>query len=140
MDVIFVDGDDSPKPSLDLINDLRINNSKEITNFLKNRKIPLERVAVADRYTGLLYLAEGSEIQSVHDPYTGEHVRLHKGIQTYIGSLELANSGLNLHSIFVNDSFEVCTDTGAVCYLRPANNRAWTTAMLELTFGNKKSP
>lgn len=134
--IIVIDTTDAkPRPSLDLAT-VRLNRQADVLKLLRERKIPLERVAVADRSTGALYVAEDTSLSSVHDPYTGDHVSVDPDLQTFIGSVELAGDGLCLHTVFVDDDGTVCTETGAACTLRPATLRSWTGAMVELTFGN----
>lgn len=132
--VILVDGDNTPRPSLDLITNCRLNNPKDLKKLLKDKKIPLERIALSDKTTGLLYAAEGNTLSSVHDPWTGDQIRLHESLQTYIGSLELSKTGLSLHSVFANSEHQICIEDGMVCELREVKCHAWTTAMLESTF------
>lgn len=134
--IIVVDMTDAkPRPSLDLVS-VRLNRQADVLKLLRERKIPLERVAVADRTTGSLYVAEDTTLSSVHDPYTGDHISVDPDFQTYIGSVELAGDGLCLHTVYVDESGSVCTETGTACTLRPATLRSWTGAMVELTFGN----
>ena len=134
--IVVVDTTDAkPRPSLDLAT-VRLNRQAVELKLLRERKIPLERVAVADRTTGSLYVAEDTSLSSVHDPYTGDQVVIDPDFQTYIGSVELAGDGLCLHTVYVDESGAVCTETGTACSLRPATLRSWTGAMVELTFGN----
>jgi hypothetical protein len=134
--IIVVDMTEAkPRPSLDLVT-VRLNRQADVLKLLRERKIPLERVAVVDRASGALYVAEDTTLSSVHDPYTGDHVSIDPEFQTYIGSVELAGDGLCLHTVYVDESGSVCTGTGTVCTLRPATLRSWTGAMVELTFGN----
>ena len=134
--IVVVDTTDAkPRPSLDLAT-VRLNRQADVLKLLRERKIPLERVAVADRTTGSLYVAEDTSLSSVHDPYTGDQVVIDPDFQTYIGSVELAGDGLCLHTVYVDESGAVCTETGTACSLRPATLRSWTGAMVELTFGN----
>jgi hypothetical protein len=134
--IIVVDMTEAkPRPSLDLVT-VRLNRQADVLKLLRERKIPLERVAVVDRASGALYVAEDTTLSSVHDPYTGDQVVIDPEFQTYIGSVELAGDGLCLHTVYVNDDGGVCTGTGTVCTLRPATLRSWTGAMVELTFGN----
>ena len=134
--IIVMDADGGkPRPSLDIAA-IRLNRQADVLKLLRERKIPLDRVAVADRGSGALYVAENTTLSSVHDPYTGDHVTVDPDFQTYIGSVELAGDGLCLHGVFVDESGAVCTETGMVCGLRPATLKSWTGAMLELTFGN----
>ena len=134
--IVVVDTTDAkPRPSLDLAT-VRLNRQAVVLKLLRERKIPLERVAVADRTTGSLYVAEDTSLSSVHDPYTGDQVVIDPDFQTYIGSVELAGDGLCLHTVYVDESGAVCTETGTACSLRPATLRSWTGAMVELTFGN----
>jgi hypothetical protein len=134
--IIVVDMTEAkPRPSLDLVT-VRLNRQADVLKLLRERKIPLERVAVVDRASGALYVAEDTTLSSVHDPYTGDQVVIDPEFQTYIGSVELAGDGLCLHTVYVDESGSVCTGTGTVCTLRPATLRSWTGAMVELTFGN----
>jgi hypothetical protein len=134
--IIVVDMTEAkPRPSLDLVT-VRLNRQADVLKLLRERKIPLERVAVVDRASGALYVAEDTTLSSVHDPYTGDQVVIDPEFQTYIGSVELAEDGLCLHTVYVDESGSVCTGTGTVCTLRPATLRSWTGAMVELTFGN----
>ena len=134
--IIVIDATDAkPRPSLDLV-PVRLGRQADVLKLLRERKIPLERVAVADKTSGALYVAEDTGLSSVHDPYTGDHISVDPDFQTYIGSVELAGDGLCLHTVYVDDSGSICTGTGAACTLRPAILRSWTGAMVELTFGN----
>jgi hypothetical protein len=134
--IIVIDADGGkPRPSLDVV-PVRLNRQADILRLLRERKIPLDRVAVADKPSGALYLAEDTTLHSIHDPYTGDQIQIDPEFQTYIGSVELAGDGLCLHGVFVNESGTVCTDTGVVCGLRAANLKSWTGAMVELTFGS----
>ncbi len=134
--IIVIDAEAAkPRPSLDLVT-VRLNRQADVLKLLRERKIPLERVAVVDRASGALYVAEDTTLSSVHDPYTGDHISIDPEFQTYIGSVELAGDGLCLHTVYVDDSGSICTGTGTVCTLRPATPRSWTGAMVELTFGN----
>lgn len=134
--IVVIDTTDAkPRPSLDLVS-VRLGRQSDVLKLLRERKIPLERVAVADRSTGSLYVAEDTTLSSVHDPYTGDQVVIDPDFQTYIGSVELAGDGLCLHTVYVDESGLVCTETGAACTLRSATLRSWTGAMVELTFGN----
>jgi hypothetical protein len=134
--IIVIDADGGkPRPSLDMV-PVKLTSQSDILKLLRERKIPLDQVAVADKGSGALYLAEDTTLSSVHDPYTGNQVKIDPDFQTYIGSVELAGDGLCLHSVFVDESGSVCTETGAVCDLRPVALKSWTGAMLELTFGN----
>ena len=131
--VIVIGG--KPRPSLDIVT-IRTSRQSDILKLLRERKIPLDRVVVVDKPSGALYVAENATLSSVHDPYTGDHITVDPDFQHYVGSVELAGDGLCLHSVFVDESGAVCTDTGTVCDLRAANPKSWTGAMLELTFGN----
>jgi hypothetical protein len=134
--IVVIDADGGkPRPSLDIAA-VRLNRQADILKLLRERKIPLDRVAVADFPSGALYLAENTTLSSVHDPYTGDQIQIDPDLQMYIGSVELAGDGLCLHGVFVDESGSVCTDTGMVCGLRAANLKPWTGAMLELTFGS----
>ena len=134
--IIVIDADEAkPRTSLDVVV-VRTGRQAEILRLLRERKIPLDRVAVADKPSGALYVAENTTLHSIHDPYTGNQVHINPDIQTYIGSVELAGDGLCLHSVFVDESGAVCTETGMVCGLRPATLKSWTGAMVELTFGS----
>jgi hypothetical protein len=134
--IVVIDTTDAkPRTSLDLVA-VRLNRQADVLKLLRERKIPLERVAVADKASGSLYVAEDTTLSSVHDPYTGDHVVIDPDFQTYIGSVELAGDGLCLHTVYVDESGAVCTETGMACSLRPATLRSWTGAMVELTFGN----
>lgn len=124
-----------PRPSLDIAA-VRLNRQTDVLKLLRERKIPLDRVAVVDKPSGALYVAENATLSSVHDPYTGDQVHIDPDFQTYIGSVELAGDGLCLHSVFVDESGSVCTETGSVCGLQATAIKAWTGAMLELTFGS----
>lgn len=131
--IIMIGG--KPRPSLDIVT-IRTSRQADILKLLRERKIPLDRVAIADKGSGALYVAENTTLHSIHDPYTGDHVTVDPDFQHYVGSVELAGDGLCLHSVFVDESGGVCTDTGVVCDLRPVTLKSWTGAMLELTFGN----
>ena len=134
--IVVIDAEAAkPRPSLDLAT-VRLNRQADVLKLLRERKIPLERVAVADKASGSLYVAEDTTLHSVHDPYTGGQVVIDPDFQTYIGSVELAGDGLCLHTVYVDESGSVCTGTGMSCTLRPATLRSWTGAMVELTFGN----
>ncbi len=134
--IIVIDTTDAkPRPSLDLAT-VPLTRQVDVLKLFRDWKIPLERVAIADLSTGALYVAEDTELSSVHDPYTGDQVVIDPDFQTFIGSVELAGDGLCLHTVFVDDDGTVCTETGAACTLRPATLRSWTGAMVELTFGN----
>ena len=134
--IIVIDADGAkPRTSLDVVV-VRTGRQADILRLLRERKIPLDRVAVADKPSGALYVAEDTTLHSIHDPYTGDQVHIDPDFQSYIGSVELAGDGLCLHGVFVDESGAVCTETGMVCGLRPATLKSWTGAMLELTFGN----
>jgi hypothetical protein len=99
--IIVVDMTEAkPRPSLDLVT-VRLNRQADVLKLLRERKIPLERVAVVDRASGALYVAEDTTLSSVHDPYTGDQVVIDPEFQTYIGSVELAGDGLCLHTVYV---------------------------------------
>lgn len=134
--IIVIDADEAkPRTSLDVVV-VRTGRQADILRLLRERKIPLDRVVVADKPSGALYVAENTTLHSIHDPYTGDQVRIDPDFQSYIGSVELAGDGLCLHSVFVDESGAVCTETGMVCGLRPATLKSWTGAMVELTFGS----
>jgi len=133
--IVFNAEEDKPRPSLDVVV-VRTGRQADILRLLRERKIPLDRVVVADKPSGALYVAENTTLHSIHDPYTGDQVHIDPDFQTYIGSVELAGGGLCLHGVFVDESGAVCTDTGVVCGLRPATLKSWTGAMVELTFGS----
>jgi hypothetical protein len=134
--IIVIDADGAkPRTSLDVVV-VRTGRQADILRLLRERKIPLDRVAVADKPSGALYVAEDTTLHSIHDPYTGDQVHIDPDFQSYIGSVELAGDGLCLHGVFVDESGAVCTETGMVCGLRPATLKSWTGAMVELTFGN----
>jgi len=133
--IVFNAEEDKPRPSLDVVV-VRTGRQADILRLLRERKIPLDRVVVADKPSGALYVAENTTLHSIHDPYTGDQVHIDPDFQTYIGSVELAGDGLCLHGVFVDESGAVCTDTGVVCGLRPATLKSWTGAMVELTFGS----
>lgn len=134
--VVVINAEEAkPRPSLDIAV-VRIRQQPDVLKLLRERKIPLDRVAVADKGSGALYVAENTTLSSVHDPYTGDHVTIDPDFQRFVGSVELSNGDLCMHGVFVDESGAVCTDTGTVCDLRPATLKSWTGAMLELTFGN----
>ena len=134
--VIVIDtGEAKTRPSLDIAV-VRLNRQADILKLLRERKIPLDRIAVADKPSGALYVAENTTLSSVHDSFTGDQIQIDPDIQTYIGSVELAGDGLCLHSVFVDESGLLCTEIGTACDLRPISLKSWTGAMVELTFGN----
>lgn len=134
--IIVINAEEAkPRPSLDIAV-VRVSRQADVLKLLRERKIPLDRVAVADKGSGSLYVAENTTLSSVHDPYTGDHITIDPDFQTYIGSVELSKGDLCMHGVFVDESGAVCTDIGMVCDLRPATPKSWTGAMLELTFGN----
>lgn len=134
MPTIYVVEPEAPRPSLDLTT-IRIGRAADVLKLLREKKIPLDRLAVADKASGKLYVAEDTSISAVHDPYTGEHVVIDPDFQTFIGSIELATGDLCLHTVFVNDDGCICTEAGTACTLAPCNMVSWTSAMVDLTFG-----
>ena len=137
MPTVYVIEPEEPRPSLDLAT-IRIGKSANVLKLLREKKIPLDRLAVADKASGKLYVAEDTSISAVHDPYTGEHITIDAGFQTFIGSIELAQSDLCLHTVFVDNDGSICTEAGTACTLVPCNMVSWTSAMVDLTFGGEK--
>lgn len=70
-------------------------------------------------------------LSSVHDPYTGDQVKVDK-VQNYISSLDLVGSVF--HTIFLDDEDLPCTETGVRYKLKPKPLSTWGNAILELTF------
>ena len=114
---------------------LRIFNKADVLKFLRKHKLPLDRIAVADSLSHYLYMAEGNELSLVLDPYTGDPVQVESDIQTFITDHE-RSSDFPLHTVFLDESGSVCTDTGMACVTQPVSPSSWTSAMLELTFGS----
>jgi hypothetical protein len=135
--VVYMPEAPEAKPSLDVV-EVKLSDQNSILEFLKARKIPLDRVCVKDKKTGRLYVAENASICSVHNPYTGDHIELDVDVQPFIGQLELAKDWLVLHSVFLDESGTLCMETGAECVVNGTKLQAWTAAMMELTFEGEK--
>ena len=87
---------------------------------------------IVNRSTRSLYrVGPDRFLSSVHDPYTGDQVKVDK-VQNYISSLDLV--GWVFHTIFLDDEELPCTDTGVRYKLKPKPLSIWNNAMLELTF------
>ncbi len=120
--------------SLDIIS-IDLFNSKSVSKLMRDRKIPLDRVAIVNTVTHQLYLAEGADLSAVHDPFTGDQVEVYGGIQNYIGDYETLGSS-TFHTVFLDpETGSICNETGLPCKLVPVTLRSWTSALLELTFG-----
>lgn len=137
MTTIYVFEPGEPLPSLDLAT-IRTGKAADVLKLLREKKIPLDRIAVADKSSGKLYIAEDTSISAVHDPYTGDQIVIDAGFQTFIGSIELATGDLCLHTVFVDNDGCICTEAGTSCTLVPCNLVSWTSAMVDLTFGGEK--
>jgi hypothetical protein len=125
---------EQPTPTLDIV-PLDLFKPSSVSKFFRDRKIPLDRVAIVNTATHQLYIAEDTELSAVHDPYTGDQVEVYKGIQNYIGDYETLGSS-TFHTVFLDpETNQVCDETGLACKLVPVNLRSWTSALLELTFG-----
>lgn len=114
---------------------LDLADSNDILTFLKEYKVPLPTLAIADVGTGNLYLASGASLRSVHNPFSGEHVTINPDIQAYIGHIDRSEE--LFHTVFVNEDGDLLvpeTSSTLPCELRPQALRAWTSAMLDLTF------
>jgi hypothetical protein len=116
------------------IQPLRLTNKFEVTKFVKKHKIPLDKIGIADEVSGSLYLAEGSDLFAVHS--RGEQITVYQGIQTFIGPLELASQGV-LHTVYLNEDGELCTETGLKCTTEICTTPAWTSAIMDAIFLNK---
>jgi len=119
---------------LPLIN-LDLADSADILTFLKEYRVPLPTLTVADTTTGHLYIVSGASLQSVHDPFSGDHVVIDPDIQAYIGHIDRSEE--LFHTIFVNENGDLLvpeTSSTLPCELRPQSLRTWTSAMLDLTF------
>ena len=122
------------QPTLDIVA-ISLSQSRSVSKLFRERKIPLDRVAIVDTHDHTLYVAEGTELSAVHDPYTGDQVEVYEGIQNYIGDYNILGSS-TFHTVFLNpETGEICDETGLACKLVPVNLRSWTSALLELTFG-----
>ena len=123
-----------PTPTLDIV-PLDLFQSRSVSKFFRDPKIPLDRVAIVNTVTHQLYIAEYAELSAVHDPYTGDQVEVYEGIQNYIGDYNILGSS-TFHTVFLDpETNQVCDETGLACKLVPVNLRSWTSALLELTFG-----
>ena len=121
-------------PTLDTV-PLNLSQPSSVSKFFRDRKIPLDRVAIVDTRDHTLYIAEDAELSAVHDPYTGDQVEVYEGIQNYIGDYKTLGSS-TFHTVFLDpETDQVCDETGLPCKLVPVNLRSWTSALLELTFG-----
>ena len=114
---------------------LDLADSNDILTFLKEYKVPLPTLAIADMGTGRLYLASNASLRSVHDPFSGEHVTIGPDIQAYIGHIDRSDE--LFHTVFTDDDGNLLvpeTSHTLPCELRPQALRAWASAMLDLTF------
>jgi hypothetical protein len=120
--------------SLDIIG-VTLSSPRCVSKLLRERKIPLDRVAIVDTRDHALYVAVGTELSAVHDPYTGDQVEVYEGIQNYIGDYETLGPS-TFHTVFLDpETGSICNETGLACKLVPVTLRSWTSALLELTFG-----
>lgn len=115
---------------------LDLDDQADILTFLREFKVPLPSIAVADERTGDLYIASEASLRSVHDPFSGDQVTIDRDIQAFIGHIDRADE--LFHTVFVDDEGNILvpeTSTEIPCTLRPhTQHSAWTAAMLELTF------
>lgn len=116
------------------IHQLQLSNKSEVTRFVKKQKLPLDKTGIADFQSGYLYLAEGSDLFAVHS--RGEQITVYQGIQTFIGPLDLASQGV-LHTVYLNEDGELCTETGLTCTTEICTTPAWTSAIMDAIFLNK---
>ncbi len=119
---------------ISLVN-LDLADSADILTFLKEYKVPLPTIAIVDTATGHLYMTSDASVRSVHDPFSGEHVTIDPDIQAYIGHIDRSEE--LFHTVFVNEDGDLLvpeTSHTLPCELRPQSLRAWTSAMLDLTF------
>lgn len=114
---------------------VRLSHKADIIKLVKKHKLPLDRIAIADKASGYLYIAEGSDLFAVHDPWSGDLVVVDHEIQTYIGPVE--NAALTFHTVFMDESGSVCTETGMPCNTEPVSLSSWTSAILEAIFLDK---
>lgn len=122
------------QPSLDIVS-ITLSSSRCVSKLLRERKIPLDRIAVVDVQDNCLYVAEGTDLSAVHDPFTGDQVEVYEGIQNFIGDYETLGPS-TFHTVFIDpETGELCGETGLPCKLVPVTRQSWTSALLELTFG-----
>jgi len=87
---------------------------------------------IVNRSTRSLYrVGMDRFLSSVHDPYTGDQVKVDK-VQNYISSLDLVGSVF--HTIFLDDENLPCTETGVRYNLKPKSLSIWNNAMIGLIF------
>lgn len=121
-------------PVIDIV-PINLSQPSSVSKFFRDRKIPLDRVAIVDTRDHTLYVAEDAEIFAVHDPYTGDQVEVYEGIQNFIGDYGTYGNS-TFHTVFLDlETGSICNETGLACKLVPVTLRSWTSALLELTFG-----
>lgn len=110
-----------------------LNDKDDIVSFLREHKIPLPKIAICHRKR--LYLTSECSLQTVHDPFSGEHVKIDPDMQSFIGSIDKVDD--LFHSVFLNNEGGLVvpeTSCEMCCEVRPHTRSTWTSAVLDLTF------
>lgn len=125
------------QPSLFLeIEYVDMGNAAQIEQLLRKHKLPLERLAIVDKSTGHLYVAEAGRVHAVTDSISCEPIILPPdfGLK-FILNVVLAPDAL-IDTVFVGEGGELVNKWGRPLTLTPADSAAWTQAVLSVTFGN----